>query len=115
MKRIEYQISISKDEPISLSLMHYSRPPSEIKDYNTLSRDGTDTLLNSPSLPYVKGSAETTKQYFRERFAVVEALARTSLMTSPAAKRRIATRKIEIEHGYNEFQPPRDLLLYLVR
>lgn len=118
MENHEHQMSTSKDKPISSLLMNFSRPPSEIKDYQTLSTDGTDTLHHPLSVFFMNNSTKTTKEYFRERFAMVEALARTSLMTSPAAKRRIAARKIEIDQGFSnesEFEPPRDLLIYLVR
>ncbi|XP_055378644.1 nocturnin isoform X2 [Condylostylus longicornis] len=59
---------------------------------------------------------------FHEKFKIADALARTSMMTSPAAKRRLAARKIEMELDFgrmntdsSDFVPPRDLLLYLVR
>lgn len=117
MESYENQMCMSKARPISSLLRNFPPPPSELKDYNTLSRDGNDMLQHPPSVFYVN-ERESTKEYFREKFAVTEALAKTSLMTSPAAKRRIAARKIEIDHGFSnecEFEPPRDLLLYLVR
>lgn len=64
-------------------------------------------------------------QYFREKFAIAEALAKTSMMTPPAQKRRLAARKIEmsllqvpgyvIEPDESEYIPPTDLLMYMVR
>lgn len=62
--------------------------------------------------------------YFREKLAIAEALANTSMMTSPAAKRRLAARKIEMslntpDFVYDpenaEYIPPKELLMYLVR
>lgn len=63
---------------------------------------------------------------FRGQLAVAEALARASMLTSPAAKRRLQARKIEFEldsedsvYKQNEderdYVPPKELLLYLVR
>lgn len=64
-------------------------------------------------------------QYFREKFVIAEALAKTSMMTPPAQKRRLAARKIEmsllqvpgyvIEPDESEYIPPTDLLMYMVR
>lgn len=115
MEDCEKEMSANKAKPISSLLMNFPRPPSEMKDYHMLSTDGTDTLQHPPSVFHM---FDSTKEYFREQFAVVEALARTSLMTSPAATRRIAARKVEIDHGFRkekEFEPPRDLLMYLLR
>lgn len=62
--------------------------------------------------------------YFREKLAIAEALANTSMMTSSAAKNRLAARKIEMslntpDFVYDpenaEYIPPKDLLMYLVR
>lgn len=62
--------------------------------------------------------------YFREKLAIAEALANTSMMTSQAAKSRLAARKIEMslntpDFVYDpenaEYIPPRELLMYLVR
>lgn len=62
--------------------------------------------------------------YYREKLAIAEALANTSMMTSSAAKNRLAARKIEMslntpDFVYDpenaEYIPPRDLLMYLVR
>lgn len=52
----------------------------------------------------------------KDSLAIAERLAQASLMTSPAAKRRLQARSVEMgrwdESGY---VPPKDLLLYLVR
>lgn len=61
--------------------------------------------------------------YFRDKMDVAEALAKTSMMTSPAAKRRLAARKMEMnlnnaDFVYDEnsdYIPPKELLMYLVR
>lgn len=62
--------------------------------------------------------------YFREKLAIAEALANTSMMTSSAAKSRLAARKIEMslntpDFVYDpenaEYIPPKELLMYLVR
>lgn len=57
-----------------------------------------------------------------DKLKVTEALVRTSMMTSPAAKRRLAARKIEMEldaasenANDSEYVPPRQLLMFLVR
>lgn len=63
---------------------------------------------------------------FRGQLAVAEALARASMLTSPAAKRRLKARKIEFEldpedsnnrqnEDERDYIPPKELLLYLVR
>lgn len=113
-------ISVSKAKSISSLLMNFACSSSEMKDYHTLSTDGTDTFPYPPNSFLMNDSSEINKnkEYFREQFEVVEALARTSLLTSHAAQRRIAARKIEIDHGFNnesDFEPPKDLLIYLVR
>lgn len=56
----------------------------------------------------------------RQSLVLAESLARASLMTSPAAKRRLVARSIELQIGYvdeesGDFVPPKQLLLYLVR
>lgn len=62
--------------------------------------------------------------YFREKLAIAEALANTSMMTSSAAKSRLVARKIEMslntpDFVYDpenaEYIPPKELLMYLVR
>lgn len=70
------------------------------------------------------------RQEYHERLAVAEALSRTSMMTSPAARRRLAARKVEIDlmagHGHGgadegywdedfDYVPPKQLLMYMVR
>lgn len=63
---------------------------------------------------------------FRGQLAVAEALARASMLTSPAAKRRLQARKIEFEldsedsvnrqlTDERDYVPPKELLMYLVR
>lgn len=52
----------------------------------------------------------------KESLAIAESLATTALMTSPAAKRRLIARKLEMGLDSNlEFVPPKQVLLYLVR
>lgn len=56
----------------------------------------------------------------KERLAIAEQLAKTSMMTSSAAKKRLAARSLEMKYGTadensGEFVPPKQLLLYLVR
>lgn len=118
MEGCEKKIAMSKAKPISSFLMKLSCSSSEMKDYHILSTDGTDTFSHPSNIFHTNGSIEMNKEYFREKFETVEALARTSLMTPHAAQRRIAARKIEIDHGFNnesDFVPPKDLLMYLVR
>lgn len=52
----------------------------------------------------------------KESLAIAESLATTALMTSPAAKRRLMARKLEMGLDSDlEFVPPKQVLLYLVR
>uniref|UniRef100_A0A0A9ZEV0 Nocturnin n=1 Tax=Lygus hesperus TaxID=30085 RepID=A0A0A9ZEV0_LYGHE len=52
----------------------------------------------------------------RDSYQVAESLARADLMTSPAARRRLQARRIELGLGEHPgFVPPKHLLLYLVR
>lgn len=56
----------------------------------------------------------------RQDLKVAEALAQISLLTSPAARRRLAVRSLQLgrdpEQGpTEEYEPPKDILLYLVR
>lgn len=56
----------------------------------------------------------------RQDLKVAEALAQVSLLTSPAARRRLAVRSLQLgkdpEQGpTEEYEPPKDILLYLVR
>lgn len=72
----------------------------------------------------IENLKEFDENYFRDKLAVAEALAQASMMTSPAVKRRLAARKLEMEindgdFAYDsdteEFIPPKQLLMYLVR
>lgn len=72
----------------------------------------------------IENLKEFNDQYFREKLAIAEALANTSMMTSAAAKSRLAARKIEMslntpDFVYDpenaEYIPPKELLMYLVR
>lgn len=59
-------------------------------------------------------------QKIKESLALAEKLAKASMMTSPAARKRLAARSLELKFGYmdensGEFVPPKQLLLYLVR
>jgi hypothetical protein len=52
----------------------------------------------------------------KEKLALAESLASASLLMSPAAKRRLQARKLELGLGDEPgYVPPKDLLLYLVR
>ncbi|XP_073974101.1 NADP/NADPH phosphatase nocturnin isoform X2 [Rhodnius prolixus] len=52
----------------------------------------------------------------RDSYQVAESLARADLMTSPAARRRLQARRIELGLGEHPgYVPPKHLLLYLVR
>lgn len=86
----------------------------------------SSVTINIDSVPEIPSTNQIMdKQEFREKLAVAEALARTSMMTSPAAKRRLAARKIEMDINADAFNnatdddfdyvPPKQLLLYLVR
>lgn len=65
-------------------------------------------------------------QEYHERLAVAEALARMSMMTSPAARRRLAARQVEmdliagggdddVDYDQIDYEPPQQLLMYMVR
>lgn len=54
----------------------------------------------------------------KEDVALAEILSKVNLMTSPAVKKRLAARSLELKFGHLEggnFVPPREVLLYLVR
>lgn len=52
----------------------------------------------------------------KDSLAIAESLARASLMTSPAARRRLQARRLELGLGEDPgYVPPKHLLLYLVR
>lgn len=72
----------------------------------------------------IENLKQFNKDYFREKLAIAEALAKASMMSSPAAKRRLAARKMEMslntpDFVYDpenaEYIPPKELLMYLVR
>lgn len=71
----------------------------------------------------VENVKEFNDHYFRDKLAIAEALAQTSMMTSPAVRRRLAARKIEMSINNADFVydtdsdyiPPRELLMYLLR
>lgn len=72
----------------------------------------------------VENVEQFNHDYFREKLAIAEALANTSMMTSSAAKGRLAARKIEMslntpDFVYDpenaEYIPPKELLMYLMR
>lgn len=72
----------------------------------------------------VENLEQFNHDYFREKLAIAEALANASMMASPAVKRRLAARKIEMslnapDFVYDpenaEYIPPKELLMYLVR
>lgn len=72
----------------------------------------------------IENLKQFNNDYFREKLAIAEALVKTSMMTSPAAKRRLAARKMEMslntpDFVYDpenaEYIPPKELLMYLVR
>jgi hypothetical protein len=56
----------------------------------------------------------------RQSLALAETLSRISLMTSPAVRKRLAARSLELQFGHLDedsgaFVPPKQFLLYLVR
>lgn len=93
-----------------------------------LTTDDFDKNIDNDSCHVAPLTMENLKQfnddYFREKLAIAEALANTSMMTSTAAKNRLAARKIEMslntpDFVYDpenaEYIPPKELLMYLVR
>lgn len=104
------------DRPAAIAIDHHN------------DHDVDDDEFNSDGSRIAPLTVENLKQfnndYFREKLAIAEALANTSMMTSPAAKRRLAARKIEMslntpDFVYDpenaEYIPPKELLMYLVR
>lgn len=106
-------------------------PSSSINDYKSTEYDisSSKSMDVGPSI-YIDeitsdiNAFKMNKQEIHDKLAVAEALARTSMMTSPAAKRRLAARKIEMDVNSdptayydedNDYIPPKQLLLYLVR
>ena len=56
----------------------------------------------------------------RESLALAETLTKMSMMTTPAMKKRLVARSMEIKFGHLDehsgaFIPPKQFLLYLVR
>lgn len=93
-----------------------------------LDSDNTNAIDSDDESHFVPLTMENLKQfndeYFREKLAIAEALAKTSMMTSSAAKNRLAARKIEMslntpDFVYDpenaEYIPPKELLMYLLR
>lgn len=77
----------------------------EISASNTGQQAGLGKVPSMPDLCNMKNS-----------LALAESLARASLMTSPAAKRRLQARRLELGLGEHPgYVPPKHLLLYLVR
>lgn len=113
------------------SQMPTERPSSSRQEFlaSMLESEPKDAASDSDDEPNVAPlTMENLKQfnddYYREKLAIAEALANTSMMTSSAAKNRLAARKIEMslntpDFVYDpenaEYIPPRDLLMYLVR
>lgn len=90
---------------------------------NTIDSDDTE---NANALPLtVENLKQFNENYFREKLALAETLANTSLMNSPAVRLRLAARKIEMnlntpdstadDYDDSDYVPPKDLLMYLVR
>lgn len=86
----------------------------------------TDDTDNANALPLtIENLKQFNENYFREKFALAETLANTSLMNSPAVRLRLAARKIEMnlnttdstadDFDEADYVPPKDLLMYLVR
>lgn len=93
-----------------------------IEAYKGSSSDEDTDATASPLT--VENLKHFSEKYFREKLAVAEALANTSMMTSPAVQRRLAARKIEMsiknpdfvyDEENAEYVPPKELLMYLVR
>lgn len=85
----------------------------------------TNSSYNSSCAPLtIENLKQFNEKFLLGKLAIAEALANTSAMTSPAAHRRLAARKIEMslntpDFVYDlenaEYIPPRDLLMYLLR
>lgn len=80
-------------------------------------------VASAPPPPPIMNRSE-----YKQRLAVAEALARSSMLVSPAARRRLAARRIqmnltsaasEADDGYwdedFDYVPPKGLLMYMVR
>lgn len=91
---------------------------------NTSNSDDDDNGTSHVAPLTMENLKQFNDRYFREKLAIAEALANTSMMSSPAVKRRLAARKIEMslntpDFVYDpenaEYIPPKELLMYLVR
>lgn len=124
------QSSFDKEMPIS-ALMITSSP--EHRKYKEYIGDGCSTndqsTANSDQTTAVQDEDIRVMQEkfnmidFRAKLRVAEALAQASSMTSPSAKRRLEARKIEMDMGKSvflndeneEYTPPKELLIYIMR
>lgn len=123
--------SCKKVEKTSINISHDNG-----NEVNTTARanDNRHKFLSSMIADSVPSTVESKTENESENFdrkrvedsidklKVTEALVRTSMLTSPAAKRRLAARKIEMEidaasenANDSEYVPPRQLLMFLVR
>lgn len=117
------RISTSPSSPSPPPPPHYNLVRSSTITRITLDRasdpdDSDDDATAEDSRPI------TNHQEYHERLAVAEALARTSMMTSPAARRRLAARQVEmdliaggddLDYDHIDYVPPKQLLMYMVR
>lgn len=84
----------------------------------------TDQIAEQTEAVVIDNLKEFDGNYYRDKLNVAEALAKTSMMTSPAASRRLAARKMEMnlndadfvyDSENSDYIPPKELLMYLVR
>lgn len=84
----------------------------------------TDNIARQTAANVIDHQSERAESYFLDKLTVAEALAKTSMMTSPAVKRRLAARQVEMDLNNGNFAfddensddaPPKELLMYLVR
>lgn len=104
---------------------HNVQQHSQRKHPSTTTTTTTTTSAVAVATAAAGGRPIMNRQEYHERLAVAEALSRTSMMTSPAARRRLAARKVEfdmmggVDEGYwdddFDYVPPKQLLLYMVR
>lgn len=112
------QRSNSSRQEFLASMLESGPNDDDIEDHRI---DGDEAHIAPLTIENLK---QFNDDYFREKLAIAEALANTSMMTSSGAKSRLAARKIEMslntpdfvyDPANAEYIPPKELLMYLMR
>ncbi|KAG8263326.1 Nocturnin [Homalodisca vitripennis] len=104
-------------QPSPLELSRGGQPPvnRDDPDFSTVPEDRESSPSMDPC-PLDECGTLPSLATIKDSLAIAERLAQASLMTSPAAKRRLQARRMELGLGEDpEYVPPKHLLLYLVR